>query len=198
MEIKLDIKNENTLGFLKEFYEKHCLDTKDNVCTYKPIHLVQSEVYDYVPYSDELLSEWSDDYELCFIDTYDNDVSDNEVKFLEDFFEIDYAKPYEELEGKNLELKGGSFIIWDYDDYFEYYGLDKSDYQLACRKPRWETRAYFLIRNQAERYKEYQKHNLGKSRIYTDSSGYSNYGEWEDFYDLLISIGREIHNNGDK
>lgn len=192
MEIKLDIKDTNTLDFLKQFYERHCKNTDDNVCTHKPIHLVQSKEYDYVPYDEELISSWSDDYEVCFMDNYDYGISSDEVAFLAEYFEIDDAKSYEELEGEDLELDECSYVIYDYDDYFKYYGIDKEYYEVLCRKPRWETRAYFLIRKQAEKYKEYQKHNLGESRVYTDSSGYANYGEWESFYDLLLSIGKKV------
>lgn len=195
MEVRLDIKDTNTLDFLKQFYERHCKNTDDNLCTYKPIHLVQSKEYTYAPYSSELINEW--DWEVCFMEMGDYGVIRDEVEFLSYYFEIENAIPFEELEQVELE-KGGNFVIFDYDDYFEYYGLEKSDYEILCRKHYWQTRAYFLIRQQAEEYKKYQKHNLGESRVYTDSSGYSNYGEWESFYDLLLSIGKDVYDNGNK
>lgn len=121
------------------------------------------------------------------------DIQDEEtLGFLKEHCEIEDAKSYEELRGEELTLNGGSFAIYDYDDYFKYYGVDSSEYEIATRKHYWETRAYFLIRKQAEAYKEYQAHNLGESRIFTAAYGYANRGEWTKFYDLLLSIGNKV------
>lgn len=193
MEIKLNITDKNDIAFFKEFYMKHGLSTKDNLCTYKPIHIVQSENHIYVPYDENLINTWSDDWEMCFMETSDNSIEKCEVEFLKDFFDID-ARPYEELECEELELNGQNFGIYSYDDYFEYYGLESSDYEIVCRKPYWENRAYFFIRDQAEQYLKYQKHNLGKAQIYTESPGYANYGEYDTFYDTLLRIGKAVYN----
>lgn len=190
MKIELNLKDERVVNLLKTFASKHYCGAEDNLYTDRPIHLVQSKQYNYVPYSSELITEW--DWELCFVEQGDYGESTDEVEFLSDYFEID-AAPFEELEGVDLEYKGGDFVIYDYDDYFEYYGLDKSDYEIMCRRHYWETRAYFLIREEAEKYKKYQAHNLGESRIYTDGYGYSNCGEWIGFYDLLLHIGDKLN-----
>lgn len=191
MKIELDIQDVGTLEFLKQFVTNHYPESEDNLYTDRPIHLVQSKSYVYAPYDSVTFGEY-DDWEICFIETYDYTVYDNEVEFLKEHCDIEDAKSYEELEGQELTLNGGSFVIYDYDDYFKYYGVDSSEYEIATRKHYWETRAYFFIRKEAERYKKYQAHNLGESRIYTDSYGYSNCGEWTKFYDLLLSIGNKV------
>ena len=53
--------------------------------------------------------------------------------------------------------------------------------------------AYFFIRKEAERYKEYQRHNLNNPRIYTSTSGYNNNGEFEHFYQVLLNAGVKLH-----
>lgn len=192
MEIKIDIKDENTLQFLKMFAENHYSGADDNVCTHQPIHLVQSREYMYVPYDCELAYDY-DGWEICFMSEYGEECYDNEVDFIKENFYLD------ELEIEETDLKSydelyidSSLSICDYEDYFLHYGISKEEYRILCKKGYWETKAYFLIRKEAERYQEYQKHNLGKSRIYTDSCGYANKGEWHKFYDLLLKMGNEV------
>lgn len=49
----------------------------------------------------------------------------------------------------------------------------------------WETIAYFLTLKEAEEYQEYQKHNLGVSRVYVVSPGYSNSGLFAQLLEML-------------
>ena len=53
----------------------------------------------------------------------------------------------------------------------------------------WKPVAYFFTREQAEKYIEYQKHNLKSPRIYTRSAGYSNSGDFPVFQKLLLKMG---------
>lgn len=57
----------------------------------------------------------------------------------------------------------------------------------------YRTKAYFFIKEEAQRYIRYQGHNLNKPRIFADYMGYSNNGEYEHFYDLLMSIGTRLN-----
>jgi len=45
---------------------------------------------------------------------------------------------------------------------------------------------------EAKRYMEYQKHNLTRPRTYTVSGGYSNNGEYEPFWNLLMAAGQKL------
>lgn len=49
----------------------------------------------------------------------------------------------------------------------------------------WKTIAYFLSLKEAKEYQQYQKHNLGVSRIYADYVGYSNRGLLAKLLDIL-------------
>lgn len=192
MEIKIDIQDERTLHFLKMFAENHYSGADDNVWTCQPIHLVQSREYQYVPYDCELVDDYGG-WEICFMNEYGGEVYDNEIDFIKENFYLDEL----EIEEKDLKsydelYRDSNLSICDYEDYFLHYGVSTEDYRVLCKKGYWATKAYFLIREEAKRYKEYQKHNLGESRIYTDSHGYSNYGEWTKFYDLLLEIGNEV------
>ena len=53
--------------------------------------------------------------------------------------------------------------------------------------------AYFFTLKNAKEYIKYQGHNLYKPRTYSYSPGYDNRGEYDHFYDLLISIGRQLN-----
>ena len=59
--------------------------------------------------------------------------------------------------------------------------------------PGWRNVAYFFSQEEARRYTEYQKHNLELPRIYAQSPGYNNEGDWQPFYDLLLSIGQLLN-----
>lgn len=49
----------------------------------------------------------------------------------------------------------------------------------------WQTMAYFLVLKDAQEYQQYQKHNLGVSRIYADYIGYGNVGTFAQLIDLF-------------
>ena len=52
--------------------------------------------------------------------------------------------------------------------------------------------AYFLTRAEAERYCQYQKHNLKNPRIYSRYIGYANNGDLSCFMGLLLRMGKEL------
>ncbi|QQP10830.1 hypothetical protein FJQ98_16420 [Lysinibacillus agricola] len=47
--------------------------------------------------------------------------------------------------------------------------------------------------DEAKRYIEYQRHNLRKPRTYTYSAGYSNYGDFVPFRNLLLQMGEQLN-----
>lgn len=183
--------NDRCKELLIKFYKNHRSGSEDNCCTNRPVFLVQVKEYDYVPYNDELF-DLNDEWEVCYIDyDYDNCIYTSEIEAIKEHYELIGEEcsrdiiSYKEYEEKRLG--------YSYKDYFKYYNIE--DIDVFHRKYIWVTKAYFLIREEAVRYQEYQKHNLGISRVYADSYGYSNYGEWQEFYDLLLSLGEELDNN---
>jgi len=111
--LKIDIElTEKQEHFLKLFAKNQHPGAKDNVCTNKPIHAVQTKRFTIV----------------------DND--------------------------------------YDYEDV-----------------------AYFYTLQSAKEYIKYQSRNLTNPRTYTKSGGYSNYGEYEHFWDLLMSLGIKLNKN---
>jgi len=53
--------------------------------------------------------------------------------------------------------------------------------------------AYFLTRIEAEKYCEYQKHNLRRPRVYSRYVGYGNYGDMENLMRLLLKMGQQLN-----
>ena len=53
--------------------------------------------------------------------------------------------------------------------------------------------AYFLTMAEAEKYMEYQKHNLQRTRILTRHMGYSNRGDLVEFSKMLLEIGKMLN-----
>lgn len=54
--------------------------------------------------------------------------------------------------------------------------------------------AYFLTRAEADKYCEYQGHNLRRPRVYSRSTGYSNNGDLDCLLKLLLNTGRQLLN----
>lgn len=57
---------------------------------------------------------------------------------------------------------------------------------------RYRPIAYFLTRLEAEKYCQYQKHNLSNPRVYTRYCGYGNNGDMQLLNKLLLRIGNEL------
>lgn len=189
MKIELDLQDKELIEFLKTFSDNHKPGSKDNLCTDRPIHLVQTKRYEILPYDEDVVCDWLD-WEECFLDGYDNDEFEDEVELVKSFGEHDNPRTFLDL------YSDWTLAINTYDDYFKYYEI--VDVTHCMKKSYWETKAYFLIREEAEKYIKYQSHNLGECRIYTDSHGYSNNGEWTKFYDLLLDIGDKVKNREDE
>ncbi len=56
----------------------------------------------------------------------------------------------------------------------------------------WVPAAYFLTRAEAEKYCQYQKHNLKNPRAYSRYVGYRNNGDLDCLMGLLLRMGKEI------
>lgn len=56
----------------------------------------------------------------------------------------------------------------------------------------WVPAAYFLTRSEAEKYCQYQKHNLKNPRVYSRYVGYRNNGDLDCLMGLLLRMGKEL------
>ena len=56
----------------------------------------------------------------------------------------------------------------------------------------WVPVAYFLTRAEAQKYCQYQKHNLKNPRVYSRYIGYKNNGDLNCLMGLLLRMGKEL------
>ncbi len=174
--------------FLKEFASKHFSGADDNLCTCNPIHCVQSERFIVVPYSNGV-DDYEDKGKVVFVISEDDpEEFTSSVDLIIDYFD-------RKDKGLNQSQMDGLQEIDDYhnaEEYFKENGIDE-EVRVLYKIPYWEDVAFFFILDQAKSYLKYQKHNLGKSRTYTKSAGYSNYGDFNPFRELLIKIGTQLN-----
>ena len=81
------------------------------------------------------------------------------------------------------------------DADFDLYNEGKTyDGRISVRyiQIQWHPVAYFLTRAEAERYCQYQGHNLNTPRIYTAYCGYRNDGDLKHLSQLLLRIGKTL------
>lgn len=175
--------------FLKKFNEDHYMGSNKNLCTYMPIHIVESLEYTYIPY-DWQLEDYSLDGHICFIE--DGECVYHSIDELTDAWNENTDEEYNIPYFKEVNEQTINYVdIYNEEDYINAYGIENIEvcYALENYKPI----AFFFIREEAERYKEYQSHNLTKPRVYTYSPGYSNCGEYTHFFELLQNIGEQLN-----
>ena len=90
--------------------------------------------------------------------------------------------------GDMIDVHGSKVRIYDYDDYFKAYGIEKP-VQCCSYVTKYRPEAFFFIREEAQKYLSYQSHNITNPRIYTYSPGYGNHGDFEHFWALLFKAG---------
>ncbi|AGY48438.1 hypothetical protein Spock_38 [Bacillus phage Spock] len=183
---------------LKEFNSKHYDGAEDNRYTCDAIHVVQRERKGFIPFVDELLDyydgedmryTWDDDYEVWYEkpeelveDYYDGNGEDCPIEI----------KPYEEVEHSLItDVYGEEVYIHDEEAYIKAHGI--SNVHIAFETKEWEDVAFFFILDKAKAYRQYQAHNLGKSRIFTYSMGYDNRGDLPVFRDMLLAMGKQLN-----
>lgn len=185
MKLEIEISEEQE-QFLRQFAEKQHDGSADNKGTCKPLHLVQTKVLKY-----KFDGGGNGDFD-CYINTDDCEMGglpDERAVVLEygEYESADDVVDYETAYYDGINGKG----IFDYNDYFEAYGI-AADIIKCSVDIEYETKAYFFTLGNAREYIKYQAHNLNEPRIYTVGCGYSNKGEYEPFYDLLMSIGTKL------
>lgn len=153
--------------------------TQDNFATNMPVYIVQSR-------EERVIDESYDSMDIQRLDIPEISSEDNFYPTIEDIKNgalRDTELPCNlvmELEQKeNLEQ-----VVEEIQNYFnpddKYYDSSYMNLQYY-----WENQAYFLVLEEAERYQEYQRHNLGVSRIYADYVGYGNKGTLSEFLRLI-------------
>ena len=174
--------------FLKKFANDNFDGSKKNLCTYKPIHFVETQ--DYSLQCDNCSSNCEDRIIYVNFESYYESIQD----LLETEFQ-DYLSKNDLYDIKKLN---NDIDNYELDDIIERYQRKfnyKFDYEIRYKVYYYRYVACFLIREEAERYIEYQKHNLTNPRVYTYSPGYSNFGDFEHFFDLLMNIGKQLNNS---
>ncbi len=196
MEITINL-NEKQEMFLKEFASKHYDGAKDNLCTMDAFHAVQTKRKNYIPYHEDL-TDWFGDLplEFCADDAYEGWYTD-EIELINDHLNdndienvkvMSFDEAYENLiEG----IDGEEHYIYGYKEYFAAYGIEIT--AVSWIQEYYEPVAYFFILDEAKRYIEYQRHNLRLPRTYTYSAGYSNYGDFVPFRNLLLQMGKQLN-----
>lgn len=175
--------------FLKKFNEDHYMGSKKNLCTYMPIHVVESLEYTYIPY-DWHLEDYSLDGHICFVEDEEHVYHsiDELTKAWNENTEEEYNIPYYET----VKEQTINYVdIYNEEDYINAYQIENIEVYYALEN--YKSIAFFFIREEAERYLKYQSHNLTNPRVYTYSPGYSNYGEYTHFFELLQKIGEQLN-----
>lgn|GEM_PF-1020976 len=196
MEITIDL-NEKQEKFLKEFASKHYEGAIDNLCTRDAFHVVQTKRKNYIPYHEDL-TDWFGGLpiEFCADDAHESWYTD-EVELVNDHLDdndIEGANviSFDEAYLKDIEgVDGEEHSICSYKDYFEAYRVEVT--AISWIQEYYEPVAYFFILDEAKRYIEYQRHNLRFPRTYTYSAGYSNYGDFVPFRNLLLQMGEQLN-----
>jgi len=183
--------------FLKAFALKQYPGAKDNVCTVHPVHVVENTRYNYVPFHEDI-ADYYDPDKLAF--SYDEERNCwyyDEKELVEEYMN-NYGElyipivPFEDMRGKEMKDVHGEIIeVEEFVDYFKVYGI--KNVAAAWREPYYEPAAFFLVREEAEKYMKYQRHNLTKPRIFSHAAGYDNRGDLPHFMDFILKVGQALN-----
>lgn len=192
MKIEVEL-TEQQVKFLKEFAVKQAPGSDDNRCTSMPIHSVQTrrervtdceiEDADKIMYIEADNPEYDyESIEEVVKSYYENDKCPIEI--------VSFDKAYHTRDFK--DINGEDICIFDEKDYFEAYGIPDDYCYKVSIVYEYEPVAFFFILDEAKRYIDYQGHNLNNPRTFTYGPGYSNCGDYEHFYRLLMQIGMKL------
>lgn len=168
------------VAMLKQFAANHHAGAKDNLGTYKPLHIVQ----EYDPYIIHGAA-----YECNEVLYYCNE-NGQYYDSPEELVANVNNTPVDEVAPFRIDTEINQTKIYDLSDYFDAYGVCG---EIVGSVRRYRNVSYHFSLIEAQRYIEYQKHNLNNPRIYTVDPGYGNVGDYEPFWDLLMTIGTKIN-----
>lgn len=201
MNINLTEKEKEFLRQYAEVFEEE----RKKDATVDPIVIVETRVKDY---TNPCYGYDGEEFELeinglrISENTEINSLETLEV-LIKDYFEeeINENKDDEDLEEslkEDLEE-----CIDEMLSCFEYSAEDEFTYD-SCNfnfkiyikehyyKYEYKPVAYFLTRKEADKYVEYQSHNLCYPRVFTAYAGYRNYGDYPILIALLKRMGEEL------
>ncbi len=108
---------------------------------------------------------------------------------------INYCKKYNQsFTEEELEEKVKDYIedvIYDLE-YSGEYSDEILDVEAVYFEYDYVPVAYFLTRAEAEKYIQYQGHNLTEPTVYTYYTGYNNMGDLTELKALLLEIGKTL------
>lgn len=167
--------------FLRQFAEMQHEGADDNLGTRKPLHLVQTKKEVVIFDGGEIGS--SNKY-FCY---EDSELYDDEVELVKKHYAFDKIdiRPFDDMHYEDFN------DVWidSITDYFKAFGVKACPVSISIE---YDTKAYFFTLIEAKKYIQYQAHNLHEPRTYTVAPGYSNNGDYEPFWDLLMSIGNIV------
>lgn len=175
MEIKLELSDKR-IEFLKQYarvYEQE----REFDWTADPIVVVEREIR--IPTRDGLEDDCSylwitEDEENEFDNLYDLETAINESR---------YVIKNKDLQQLLCNLRDGI------EDEVDELGKFIINYYVKSQ----ESVAYFLTIAEAEKYMEYQNHNLQRTSINVRHMGYSNRGDLVEFSKMLLEIGKMLN-----
>ena len=190
--MKLNIKlTEKQEELLKQFATDHHPNSDKNCGTHNPLFVVETRrqrvvnpEYDSVDSIAIYFPKWGEEYSVDdsveMYWEYEDKICPIEIKSFEDVYRTTITG-----------VDGVNYYILDEEEYLKAYGVD-IEYYVTYLGHYYEPVAYFFVREEAEKYIKYQKHNLTAPRVYAVGAGYANYGDYHHFYDLLMSIGTHL------
>lgn len=193
VDVEIKLSDEEAM-FLSTLALNHYENSPENLGTRKPIFLVQTQEKRVVN-SD---IEEPDEVKFVVNDWYDDNKFDSLEEIVRAYYKdkkcpieiVSFDKAYGSASFTDIE--GERVWLFDRSDYLKAYGIELDISEVGyCYE--YKTVAYFLIKEEAERYREYQSHNLNNPRIYAVGSGYHNQGEYDCFYNLLMKLGKLIN-----
>ena len=188
--------------YLKLFAKNQYPGAKDNLSTKKPIHAVQTQRervaddefdhdkivfvvpdWEYIDFEKDTLHELVKEY-------YDHEHEDCPIPI------VTYSEAYNTTDFE--DINNNKIYVHDEESYLDAYSIPSDLWERRAVEYYYEDVAYFYTLQSARNYMNYQAHNLNNPRTYTKSGGYSNFGEYEHFWDLLMSMGTKLNESEDK
>lgn len=125
--------------------------------------------------------------EVLIRDYFEEEINENkDDEDLEESLEEDLEECIDEMLSC-FEYSEDDEFLWD------NYGLGFKVYiKKHYYKYEYKPVAYFLTRKEADKYVEYQSHNLCYPRVFTAYAGYRNYGDYPILIALLKRMGEEL------
>lgn len=175
--INIKIEKE-VFEILKYWSEKRKEENSDEYGTREPIYKVQKRSTlisskEFQVDQIEIVLVFNGDT-WCFqnIDEIKENINEDYFSDEDEFNLFDKAL----LESDNIE---------ELQDKLESISIENFNSYICYLQENWIDMGYFLTKEEAENFREYQSHNLGVSRVYIDYPGYGNKGTLNKFLEII-------------